>query len=428
MRADPRREPPGGICSGICTARYGRRVSLTEPQSPLERWSLDPAIHHLDHGAYGGCPRAVTAAATAWRARLEAAPVTFMVLDWQTELDRARDALAAFLHAPVDRLVFVPSATGGVAIALASVELAAGDEIVTTDHAYRACKNQLDRLAAARGAHIRVVATPLPFDAGALVDAVARALAPRTRLALFDHITSASALRLPLEPLLALTAARGIPTVVDGAHAPGQITLDVGALLAAGATYYTGNCHKWMCAAKGTGFLAIAPGAAARPVVTSHGASPEYGPANRLHAELDWPGTHDPSAHLSVPTAITAIAGEGGGWPAVIARNHALACELRRRLIDALARPGAPRSASLLAPDDAIGCMATVPVELPPGLAPADLQLRLLRDGWEVPSFAPPGGPVVRVSAHLYNYAGQAEQVAEKLRALGVALRAAASS
>ncbi|HEX7837719.1 MAG TPA: aminotransferase class V-fold PLP-dependent enzyme [Kofleriaceae bacterium] len=386
-------------------------MQLLEPVSPLSRWSLDPAVVHLNHGAYGGCPRAVTCAAAAHRERLEAAPMRFLVLDWQDELDRARGQLAAFVGAPADRLVFVQSSTTGVAIALGSIELAAGGDILTTDHAYRACMNQLTRLAAARGATITVVPIPLPFDSGALIDAVARAITPRTRLALLDHITSATALRLPLEALVERLAARGIQVVVDGAHAPGQIPLDVAAI---GPVWYVGNCHKWLCAPKGSGFLVVPEGARVRPVVTSHGASPEYGPANRLHAELDWSGTHDPCAHLAVPAAIATVAAEGGGWPAIYQRNHALACELRRRLDGGRAA---------LAPDDALGCMAAIPIELSPGTTPLALQDQLLRDGWEIPIVEFPRGPMIRVSAHLYNHAGEADLLAAKLRSLGVTVR-----
>ena len=389
-------------------------MQLREPVSSLQHWSLDPAVVHLNHGSYGGCLRVVTDAATAWRARLEAAPMRFMVLDWQPALDHARDALAAFVGADPARTVMLPSSTTGVAIALASATLAAGDEILTTDHAYRACMNQLKRLAAARGATIRVVTIPLPFDAGALVDAVARAITPRTRLALFDHITSPTALVLPIAALVAACRARGIQTVVDGAHAPGQLPLDVTAI---GATWYIGNHHKWVCAPKGSGFLAVAPDAAAHPVVTSHGASPEYGPANRLHAELDWAGTHDPSPHLAVPTALTAVADAGGGWPAIFARNHALVLALRDRLIDALG------PATRLAPDAALGCMVTLPITLPAGVTPGALQTRVLQDGWEIPIVDFPGGPFIRLSAHLYNHEAQADQLAAKLRSLGVGLR-----
>ncbi|HMG51911.1 MAG TPA: hypothetical protein VK601_00490, partial [Kofleriaceae bacterium] len=201
-----------------------------------------------------------------------------------------------------------------------------------------------------------------------------------------------------------------------GAHAPGQIALDVAAV---GATWYAGNCHKWLCGPKGSGFLVVADGAPGRPVVTSHGASPEYGPANRLHAELDWAGTHDPSAHLAVPTAIADVAAEAGagGWPAIHARNHAVVCEMHRRLTDGLRAPP-------LAPDAALGCMAVVPIRLPAGLAVPALQDQLLRDGWEIPIVDLPGRPLVRISAHLYNHAGEADLLAAKLRSLGVALGA----
>jgi isopenicillin-N epimerase len=398
-------------------------VSLTEPVSRIERWALDPTIVHLNHGSFGGCPRAAIDAAAAWRAKLEAAPMRFFVLDWQHELDRARDVLAAFLRAPAERLAFVPSATAAVAIALHSwaPRLAAGDELLTTDHAYRACRNQLERLAAARGLRIATVEVPLPFDAEALVARTAAAITPRTKLALLDHITSPTALRLPLEAMLAPLAARGIAVVVDGAHAPGQLDLDVGALLERGVAYYAGNNHKWLCAPKGSGFLVAAAGAPVAPLVTSHGATPAYGPPNRLHAELDWAGSHDPAPHLSVPAAIAAVAGEGGGWPAVLARNHALALELRTRFVDALG--GAPGGAPALAPPDAIGAMAAVPVALPPGAEPLRLERRLLADGWEVPIVDFATGPLVRLSAHLYNHAGEATALAEKLAGLGVQLR-----
>jgi len=262
-------------------------------------------------------------------------------------------------------------------------------------------------------ATISVVTIPMPFDAGALLDAVARALTPRTRLALFDHITSATALVLPIAELVALTTARGIQSVVDGAHAPGQIPLDVSAI---GATWYTGNCHKWMGNPRGSGFVVIAEHAALRPVITSHGASPEYGPPNRLHAELDWSGTHDPAVHLTVPSTLATVAVEGGGWPAIYQRNHALACEMRRRLTDGAASPP-------LAPDDALGCMASIPIELPPGATPFELTKQLLRDGWEVQIVDFPPRPMVRVSAHLYNHAGEADLLAAKLRSLGVTIR-----
>lgn len=393
---------------------YAACVNLASPHTPIDRWALSPDVKHLNHGSFGGCPLDVIEAADAWRERLEAAPMQFFVLDWQTEIDRARDALATFLRAPGERLAFVPNATTGVAIALASSQIAAGDELITTSHAYRACKNQLDRLAAARGARVVVVPIALPFDADAFAAAFTAAITARTKLALLDHITSPTALRLPLDRLLAPLAARGVQIIVDGAHAPGQIALDVGAQLDAGVTWYTGNSHKWLCAPKGTGFLVAAASAPPlQPVITSHGASAEYGPANRFHAELDWMGTHDPTPHLTVPTAIATIAELANGWAHVVARNHALAIELRDRLVAAL-------DASVLGPEDAIGTMAAVPITLPPNTKPLALEQQLLRDGWEIPIVDFAGGALVRISAHLYNHAEEADALAAKLRSLGV--------
>jgi isopenicillin-N epimerase len=336
------------------------------------------------------------------------------VLDWQTELDRARDALATFLRAPSERLAFMPNATSGVAIALASSSIESGDELITTSHAYRACKNQLDREARARGARVVVVPIALPFDEDEFVDAFTAALTPRTKLALLDHITSPTALRMPLDRLVGLLASRDIQVIVDGAHAPGQLALDVGAQLDAGAAWYAGNSHKWLCAPKGTGFLvASASAPPPQPVITSHGASAEYGPANRFHAELDWMGTHDPSAHLSVPSAIATLAEAGNGWAHVIARNHALAVEMRSRLVDQL-------GASVIAPEAAIGTMAAVPITLPANTKPLALEKHLLADGWEIPIVDFADGALVRISAHLYNHADEADALATKLRSLGV--------
>jgi isopenicillin-N epimerase len=393
-------------------------LSLTEPPpfrttSPIERWALDPHIVHLNHGSFGGCPRAVIDAATAWRTRLEASPMRFLVLEWQAELDRARAALAAFVRAPDSRLVFVPGATTGIAIPLHSTRLEAGDEVITTDHGYRACRNQLERLAATRGIRIVTVHLPLPFDPDALVEAVGRAVTPRTRLALLDHITSPTALVLPIARLVGLLDAHGVVTVIDGAHAPGQLELDVGAI---GATYYVGTCHKWMCAPKGSGFLVVAEGAPAVPLVTSHGATADYGPANRLHAELDWSGTHDPAAHLTVPTAIAAIAAEGCGWPSLRARSHGLVLEMRRRFLEVLG------GATPIAPETSLGSMAAIAISLPAGIEPLALEKQLLTEGWEVPIVSFSTGPFVRLSAHLYNDVGEAEELAHLLHARGVRL------
>jgi isopenicillin-N epimerase len=339
-------------------------------------WMLDPDVVHLNHGSFGGCLKSVFDAATAWRAKLEAAPMRWLVLEWQAELDRARAVLASFLAAPAERLVFVPNATTGVAIALRSLALPAGSQVITTNHAYRAVTNQLARAQLA----VRAVEVPLPFDADQLVERIAAAITPDTKLAVLDHITSPTALVFPLYRILPLFRDRGIPVIVDGAHAPGQVPIDLASILALGGTYYTGNNHKWLCAPKASGFLVSAVNAPTVPVVTSHGASPTYGPTNRMHAE-----------------------------PWVNDRNQRIAGEMADRLA---ARLGATRISRSHA--------AMVALRITTPAPPFEIETQLLRDGWEVPIVDHAVGPLVRVSAHLYNEADQADALATKLLALGV--------
>jgi isopenicillin-N epimerase len=380
----------------------------------MDRWALSSDVEHVNHGSFGGCPCEVIEAANAWRARLEAAPMRFLVLEWQDEIDKARAEVATFLSAPAERLAFVPNATTGVAIAIASSALHSGDEIIVTDHGYRAVRNQLERLAIERGVRIVTVSIPLPYHPDIVTNAITAAFSAHTALVVIDHITSPTGLILPVERIAAACATHGVQLIVDGAHAPGQLALDIGSLLEAGVAWYAGNNHKWVCAPKGTGFLAAASrGRPPRPVVTSHGASADYGPANRYHAELDWMGTHDPTPHLCVPAAIEAIAEMGNGWKHVIDRNHALAVEMRARLITGL-------DSIELAREEDIGSMAAVPITLPGGTTALELEKKLLVDGWELPIVDFVQGPLVRMSAHLYNHAEQADAAVAKLHALGI--------
>jgi isopenicillin-N epimerase len=380
---------------------------------PSEAFGLDPTVVHLNHGSYGACPRAVLDEQVRLRARLEAATMRYFVRDWQGDVDRARARVAAFVGADPEGFVFVPNTTTGVATVLASLDLAPGDELLATDHTYRACRNALDRTAARTGA--RIVVAPLPWpvaSADQVTAAITAAATPRTRLALVDHITSATAIVCDLAAIVSALAARGVDTLVDGAHAPGQVDVELGAL---GAAYYVANGHKWLCGPKGAAFLHVRADlrARVRPLVTSHGASPEYGPPNRFHAEHDWTGTHDPTAYLSLPFAIDHVASlVPGGWPEVRARNHALAIAGRALLADRL-------GAGVLAPDAMLGAMACVPVVLPaPALA---VERTLLDAGWEVPVIAGPRGlGMVRISTHLYNTLDQVEGLAVALAAAGV--------
>jgi isopenicillin-N epimerase len=378
-------------------------------------WALDPAVAFLNHGSYCACPRPVLEAQQRLREELESEPVRFLGRQLESRLDTARGALGVFVGADPDDLAFVPNATTGVNTVLRSLALAPDDELLTTDHAYNACRNALDFVAGRTGARVVVVRVPFPLDAEARVEeAILGAVTPRTRLALIDHVTSPTGLVLPLGRLVAALAERRVDVLVDGAHAPGMLPLDLGSL---GAAYYAGNCHKWLCAPKGAGFLHVRRDRQAliRPLVLSHGANSPRTDRTRFRLEFDWTGTHDPTAYLAVPEAIRTLeAAVPGGWPALMAGNRALALSARRILIEALGIP-AP------CPETMVGALAAVPLPdgpRPPPPARDPLQVALFeRFAIEVPVIAWPASPrrLVRVSCQIYNTRGQYERLAAAL-------------
>jgi isopenicillin-N epimerase len=380
-----------------------------------EHWTLDPDVVYLNHGSYGACPRPILEAQGELRARLEREPVQFFA-HLEALLDETRAALGGLLHADPDDLVLVPNATTGVNVVLRSLALSAGDELLTTDHAYNACKNALDEVAERAGARVVTAAVPFPSSgADEILAAILAHAGPRTRLALLDHVASPTALVFPIERLVPALQARGIDVLVDGAHAPGMLDLDVGAL---GAAWYVGNCHKWLCAPKGVGFLHVRRDkqATLRPLVTSHGRNSPRTDRSRFRLEHDWTGTDDPTAALCVPAALRFLEGLlPGGLPALRARNHTAAVEARRLLCDALGVPPP-------CPEAQLGSMASVPVA---GGEPA-LQARLFERGIEVPIFVwpSPGRRLVRISMQAYNEPSQAAALGGALAMLGCGRRA----
>ncbi|MCA9661874.1 MAG: aminotransferase class V-fold PLP-dependent enzyme, partial [Myxococcales bacterium] len=208
------------------------------------RWTLDPAITFLNHGSFGACPRVVLDAQQALREELEREPVRFFVRELPGRLDAARERLAAFVGADPADLVFVRNATEAVNAIVRSLDLQPGDHILTTDHAYNACRNVLEYVAERRAARVNVATIPFPIASPAQATAaILAAVTPQTRLALIDHVTSPTGLVLPIAEIVAALAERGVDTLVDGAHGPGMIDLDLEAI---GAAYYTGNLHKWV--------------------------------------------------------------------------------------------------------------------------------------------------------------------------------------
>src|SRR5262245_55440063 len=333
------------------------------PSSLAAHWALDPEVAFLNHGSYGACPAEVLAVQRAWRDRLERQPVKFLSRELDGELEAVRRAVGAFVGADPDDLGLIANETGGVNAVLHSLRFEAGDEILTTDHEYNAILNVARHVAARDGAH--VVVARLPFPAISDDDVVERVLAAatdRTRIAVVSHITSPTALILPVGRIVRALADRGIDTLVDGAHAPGQVPLDLDAL---GAAYYAANLHKWVCAPKGAAFIHVRRDrqTAVRPATISHGANAPETRKVRFRSEFDWQGTLDPSAWLAVPAAIEFVGGlVDGGWPAVMARNHELTIAGGRAVAEILGEAGGGATASLLSPEGMVGSMVALPM------------------------------------------------------------------
>ncbi len=390
------------------------------PAAPPNLWPLEPGLVFLNHGSFGSCPLKVLEFQREIRDRFERDPIQFLGRDLESFLDIARLDLARFVGAASEDLVFVQNATAGVNTVLRSLSFESGDELLVTDQEYNACKNALEFVA--ERARARVVVCPVPFplrSPGEALDAVLGRVTARTRLALIDHVTSQTGMVLPVGEIVARLQDRGVDCLVDGAHAPGMVPLDLTKL---GAAYYTGNCHKWMCAPKTAAFLCVRkdrqPGI--RPLIISHGANSPRRDRSRFLIEFAWTGTSDPSPALSVPEAIRYMQELlPGGWDRIRARNRELALAGRRLLCRALG-VDAP------CPDEMIGSLASVPLPdsieaaKPPGplfLDPWQTRLRLEKR-IEVPVVYWPGFPrrLIRVSAQLYNSLPEYELLATTLK------------
>jgi isopenicillin-N epimerase len=379
-----------------------------QPLDLSTHWSLDPDVIYLNHGSFGACPTAVLDAQQRFRNQLEREPLRFFSREFEPLLDRARETLAQFIGTDPAELVFVPNATTGVNSVLRSLVFEPGDELLTTSHAYNACRNALEFVAQRSGAKITIAPIPFPIEStDQVVQSVLNCVSPRTKLALLDHITSQTALILPIQTLVQKLAEQGIDTLVDGAHAPGMVPLNLQDI---GAAYYTGNCHKWMCAPKGAGFLQVRRDRQAliRPLTISHGANSPRTDRSLFQLEFDWTGTQDPTPYLSVPAAIETIASLiPQGWPGVMEHNRTLALQARQILCDALGQ-------SIPCPAEMVGAIATIP--LPQSFGVPNLSrngIDALQDWlWEthcieVPiiPWMNPSQKLIRVSAQLYNCA-----------------------
>jgi isopenicillin-N epimerase len=383
-------------------------------------WWLTKGTVFLNHGSFGACPKAILDLQFELRRKMEREPVQFLWRHYEQRLEPARVALAKFLHARSRDLVFTTNATTGVNAVMRSIKLRPNDEVITTDLAYNACYNTL--VACTHRARARLVIARVPFPIrhpDQVLEAVLKCVSHRTRLAMLDHVSSHTALVLPIERLVRELDARGIDVLVDGAHAPGMLPIHLGRLRPA---YYTGNLHKWVCAPKGAAFLWVREDRQAhlQPAVISHGNNtprPGYTP---FQDRFDWAGTFDPTAWFCVPAALNWMAQIlPGGWPEVQKRNRTLAVLARRFLCKEL-------QVEPPCPETMLGAMATVPLPdafqgRPRSGKIDDEQLRLYDEfAIEVP-FVRVGAPpkrYFRISAQLYNACEDYTRLARALHRL----------
>ncbi|MCY4368946.1 MAG: aminotransferase class V-fold PLP-dependent enzyme, partial [bacterium] len=321
-------------------------------------WRLDPDVIHLNHGSFGATPAPALEEQRRLRDAMESNPTRWFLEDYQHALDEARSKVAGFVGAESAALGFVNNATEGVNSVLRSLEayLKPGDEIVVTDHDYNACRNAAAVTAARTGARVVPAAIPFPLQsAREVTDSILGMVTDRTRLLMVDAVTSPTALVFPLDEIVRALEPE-VQVIVDAAHAPGMIDFDMTAL---GASYVTANCHKWMCAPKGSALLYVREDRRDRiyPAVISHGYNGGW-PAEggHLHTQFDWTGTDDPTAWLATPAALDAMAGlHPEGWEGVRRTNQELCLTARDMLVDLLGIE-AP------APDGMIGAIASVPL------------------------------------------------------------------
>jgi isopenicillin-N epimerase len=365
-----------------------------------DHFLLDSDLVFLNHGSFGACPKEVLEAQQHWQRRMERNPVAFLGRQSAQLLSEARDSLGAAVGARGASLIFIPNSTTGVNIVARSLALRHGDEVLATDMEYGACDATWIRVCAESGAHYRRVEIPLPFNPGHALERLMSAVTPRTRLIYLSHITSTTALTLPVAQVCAAARNLGVATLVDGAHAPGQIELAIESI---DADFYVGNCHKWMCAPKGSAFLHARPDRQdwLHATVTSWGYAEDLGGHSGFDAylgrteferRLQWQGTRDISSWLAVPAAIEFQ--ERHDWLAVRRRCHAWAGEA----LDALTQR---HGLTPIADDRDWAQMVAIPV---PAQDPEALRRRLFdEDSIEVPVTTHAGQVFVRLSVQGYN-------------------------
>jgi len=386
---------------GTTNTHVASRVASQWGAALRSEWQLDPAIAYLNHGGFGLTPNAVFAAQTQWRMRIERNPTRFMAVELESELRKATAPVAAAIGARPEDLVFVENATVGLNAVLRGLDFEPGDEILVTSLGYPAIRKAALYAASRSGARLVEAEVGLPLaDSAALLRAVANKLSIRTKLAIFDHVASHSALVLPIAALTRLAHEAGARVMIDGAHAPGMLAFDVNQI---GAEWYVGNLHKWYFAPRCCGFLWAqeAVHGLTRPLAISHG----YGKGFRT--EFEWTGTRDVTAALAAPAALEFHARLGG--PELMTRNQALAREAGALLAHEW-------RTEMTGPAESLAAMATVRLPLPrtadDARAAAVADELAERHHIAAPVVVLAGALWVRIAAQAYNELGEYERLA----------------
>ncbi len=395
------------------SAQTGSLPSAARPEAIIEfvrhrisepaRFPIKAGLTMLNNGSYGLTPAVVRDAQIELQRRLEEDPVRFFKADLEDYCDDTRRAIAAFTRVDFQSIALVPNGTFAVATVLNNLKLNPGDEILVTDHEYMATFNELGKVCRATGAKVTIAKIPFPaVTPEQVVESVVGKMTDRTRVVLVSHITSASALVMPVREIVEAAKQRGIETFLDGAHTPGQIALDISSL---DPTWYAASCHKWLACPKGTGFIYTSPNRKGgfKPMVLScrvHETRPER---DAFLCDFDYTGTNDYTGNLVIPVAIEHMGAQlPGGWDALRRRNHDLVIAGANAVCDAL-------GIEQQVPESMIASMVSIPIPgqcEPSTLLGEGLWDRLyLNHGLQAPVWDLPGvcDRMIRVSAQLYN-------------------------
>ena len=402
----------GDVTGAFSLAIFPRAYNCAMTNPFQSQFLLDPSVAFLNHGSFGACPKSVFTAYRQWQIRLENQPVLLLGRE-HAQLDReARHALGRYLNVNGDDLAFVPNATHGVNIAARSLKLNPGDEVLTTDHEYGACNYAWEYACQMSGARYVYQPVTYPAESGEQIfEQFWQGVTPRTRVIYLSHITSPTALRLPVEAICRKARACGIITVIDGAHAPGQIPLDLASF---DPDFYTGNCHKWMLSPKGAGFLYVRRDMQkmVEPMIVSWGrhAEPKKSAGSQFLDDLTWTGTHDPSAYFSVPMAIEYL--QANHWEEVRSACHDLLKTVLPRIRQITGLPAAY-------PDESDLYSQMAACLLPPDTDIDVLKARLYDEyKVEVPLIEWNDLKLVRISVQCYNTPADLDRLVEALRVL----------